>query len=186
MLFSPKRDHFHFHIGMRNLKTAIAATLCAMIYYPFKRSPAFACIGAIFGLGGDVETSWHGGGGNRLMGTVIGGFLGMGLFRLYICFYPDGSPHGLMFPFVFVGVVLLILISQSFGWPDAVQPGGVVLCIVLFNTPVDTYISYSLNRMFNTAVGVIVALAVNYFFPREKVVKWLEALRLRIYSKPAQ
>ena len=33
-------------IGMRNLKTAVAATLCALIYAPFDRNPTFACIGA--------------------------------------------------------------------------------------------------------------------------------------------
>ena len=35
-------------VGMRNIKTATAAALCALVYYFFDRSPAFACIGAIF------------------------------------------------------------------------------------------------------------------------------------------
>ena len=70
------------HIGMRNLKTAFAVALCALIYYFFDRSPAFACIGAIFGMGADMENSkLHG--GNRLFGTVIGGFLWMGLLGAY-------------------------------------------------------------------------------------------------------
>ena len=34
-------------VGMRNVKTALAAAFCAFIYYFFDRSPAFACIGAI-------------------------------------------------------------------------------------------------------------------------------------------
>lgn len=38
-------------VGMRNIKTAIAAALCAVVYYAWGRSPAFACIGAIFGMG---------------------------------------------------------------------------------------------------------------------------------------
>ena len=42
-------------IGMRNIKTALAAALCAFIYYFLDRSPAFACIGAIFGMGSDLE-----------------------------------------------------------------------------------------------------------------------------------
>lgn len=76
------------HIGLRNLKTAIAASLCALIYELIDRNPTFACIGAIFGMGADMENSkLHG--GNRLFGTVIGGFLGMILFRFYLIFYPD-------------------------------------------------------------------------------------------------
>ena len=68
-------------VGMRNVKTALAAAFCAFIYYFFDRSPAFACIGAIFGMGSDMEDSRKNG-GNRLYGTLIGGLLGMVLFRL--------------------------------------------------------------------------------------------------------
>ena len=78
-------------------------------------------------------------------------------------------------PLLFVGVVILILLSQKL-WVGAVQPGGVVLCIVLFNTPVDTYISYALNRMFDTAVGVAMALLINHFLPRERIERWRDAV----------
>lgn len=163
-------NRFRFHIGMRNLKTALAATLCALLYFPFNRNPTFACIGAIFGTGSDMDNSKLNG-GNRLFGTIIGGFLGMGLFRLYIIFRPDGKTHPLMLIFLFVGVVLMILVSLFFRWPGAIQPGGVVLCIILFNTPVDTYISYSLNRMLDTGIGVVIALLLNLLLPRERVYK---------------
>lgn len=39
------------HVGQRNVKTALSASLCALIYYFLGRNPAFACIGAIFGMG---------------------------------------------------------------------------------------------------------------------------------------
>ena len=45
------------HIGIRSVKTAIAATLCALIYLPLGRNPAFACIGAVFGTGSDMAGS---------------------------------------------------------------------------------------------------------------------------------
>ena len=118
-------------------------------------------------------------GGNRFFGTVIGGFLGMGLFRLYICFFPDGRYHFLLLVLLFIGVVVLIVASQMFRWPGAVQPGGVVLCIILFNTPVETYISYSVNRMIDTGIGVLVALLINWLLPKERVEKWLLALHLK-------
>ena len=165
----------HLHVGQRNIKTALAATICALLYFLVDRNPTFACIGAIFGMGSDMSTSrLHG--GNRFFGTLFGGLLGMALFRLYIIFYPDGSKHFLMLLFLFVGVVILILVSQQFRWPGAVQPGGVVLCIILFNTPVDTYISYSLARIVDTGIGVIVAILVNWLLPRERVVHFLDKL----------
>lgn len=163
-----ENNKFHFHIGMRNIKTALAATLCALLYFPFDRNPTFACIGAVFGTGSDMGNSWLNG-GNRLFGTIIGGFLGMILFRIYIIFYPDGKTHLLMLLFIFIGVILVILTSLYFKWPGAIQPGGVVLCIILFNTPVDTYIAYSLNRMLDTGIGVAIALLINLLLPRERI-----------------
>ena len=149
--------------GMRNIKTAIAAALCAFVYYFLNRSPAFACIGAIFGMGSDLaQSKQHG--GNRLFGTLIGGLLGMALFRVYIIFYPQGGSSLLQVLLTFVGVIMLIWLCQVF-WVGGVQPGGVVLCIILFNTPVETYVSYALNRIFDTAVGVVAALIVNSCFP---------------------
>lgn len=159
-----------FHIGMRNIKTAMAAMICALIYYPLHRNPTFACIGAIFGMGGDMGQSKLSG-GNRLFGTIIGGFIGMGLFRLHIIFHPEGGFTPAMLLWVFIGVVLLILISTLVKWPGAIQPGGVMLCIILFNTPVETYIEYSLNRIFDTGIGVVIALIVNYLFPQERWLK---------------
>ena len=170
--------HLHLHIGLRNLKTAISAALCALLYYFLdNRNPTFACIGAIFGMGANMDHSkLHG--GNRLFGTIIGGFLGMGLFRVYLIFYPEGGHSLALVPLLFVGVVILILVSQKL-WVGAVQPGGVVLCIVLFNTPVDTYVSYAVNRMVDTAAGVAMALLINHLLPRERIVRWLAAVGLK-------
>lgn len=121
-------------IGMRNIKTACAAALCVFLYYFIRRTPTFACIGAIFGMGNDLQSSkLHG--GNRLFGTVIGGILGIALFRIYLIFYPDGTDSLLMVPLTFIGIVLLIILCQIF-WI-----GGVLL----FSTPVDSYIRYALN-----------------------------------------
>ena len=150
-------------VGMRNIKTAIAATLCALVYYFFDRSPAFACIGAIFGMGSDYDMSkLHG--GNRFFGTLVGGFIGMGLFAIYAELFPDGSNRWLLIPLTFVGVVILIVACQYI-WVGGIQPGGVVLCILLFNTPTETYISYALNRILDTGIGVLAALFVNAMLP---------------------
>lgn len=157
-------------IGMRNLKTAFATALCALIYYFLDRNPTFACIGSIFGMGTDLQSSKQHG-GNRLFGTMIGGVLGMALFRLYLIFYPNGGRSLLLAALVFVGTVMLIILCQIF-WKGGVQPGGVMLCILLFNTPVDSYISYALNRILDTAIGVIIALIVNSAFPGGFKFKW--------------
>ena len=163
--------HSCLHVGMRNLKTSVTVALCALVYYFLGRSPAFACIGVIFGMGSDMSNSrLHG--GNRFFGTLIGGLIGMALFRVYLIFYPEGGNSLLLVPLVFIGTVILILLCRKF-WVGGVQPGGVVLCILLFNTPVDTYVSYAVNRIFDTAVGVLLALAVNWLLPRDRILRWM-------------
>lgn len=157
----------HLHIGMRSFKTALAAVLCALIYIPLDENPTFACIGAIFGLGNSYENSKLNG-GNRFIGSVIGGLLGMFLFRVYIIFHPEGSNNDLlMAALLFVGILMLITLSRICRWPGAVQAGGVVLCIILYNTPTETFVSYALNRIFDTGIGVLVAIVVNALLPRD-------------------
>ncbi len=164
-----------FHIGMRNIKTALSACICAFVYQLIDRNPTFACIGAIFGMGNDMDSSKLNG-GNRLFGTLYGGLIGMAIFAIYIQIYPDGKMRPMILPFLFVGVILLIKISLLMNWPGAIQPGGVILCIILFNTPADTFVPYSINRILDTGIGVAISLGVNYYFPRERWEKIKESV----------
>ena len=168
-------------VGMRNVKTALAAAFCAFIYYFFDRSPAFACIGAIFGMGSDMEDSRKNG-GNRLFGTLIGGLLGMVLFRLYLFIEPTGKYTLWLVPLTFIGTVILIVLCQMV-WVGGVQPGGVVLCILLFNTPVESYVSYALYRILDTTIGVLIAWAVSYIFPRGWMEMWKERIKAHRAAK---
>ena len=49
-----------------------------------------------------------------------------------------------------------------------------MLCILLFNTPVESYVSYALYRILDTTIGVLVAWAVSYVFPRGWMQLWQE------------
>ena len=86
---------------------------------------------------------------------------------------------------MFIGTVILIVLCQKF-WVGGIQPGGVVLCIVLFNTPVETYISYSLNRIFDTGVGVLIALLVNSMFPGGFTFQWMERVYRNFQAKKSE
>jgi len=169
-MLEPTHPHYKISIIVRSFKTAFACILCAILYLLIDRNPTFACIGVIFGMGGAFGNSIIDG-GNRLFGTIIGGLLGMGLFRLYLFAVPDGKASIILIPFLFVGVLLLILSSSLFRWPGAVLPGGVVLCIILYNTPIDQYVSYSLNRILDTSIGVILAFIVAIILPKDKLIK---------------
>lgn len=144
-------------VGMRSIKTAISTTLCALIYVVIDRNATFACIGAVFGMESEHSDKPWRTGGNRLVGTVIGGFLGMGLFYLQQQIPGKLSEMCLLT----AGILLLIYISQIFGCHGAIQGGAVVFYIIMLNTPQDQYISYALNRMLDTAVGVSMSILIN-------------------------
>ena len=148
-MFQFPREDFRLHVGWRTIKTAVTAILVAVVYCLLERNPAFACIGVIFGLGTDMPDSIKNG-GNRLFGTLIGGLLAIAVFWVYLRFYPQGGHSMLLALLLGAAIVVLILLCQYF-WPGGVQPGGVVLCIVLFSTPVETYVVHEdkRQRMYN-------------------------------------
>ncbi|MEL7624939.1 MAG: aromatic acid exporter family protein [Clostridiales bacterium] len=148
-------------IGMRNIKTGISATLCALIYELGDRNATFACIGAVFGMDSNLQRSLYTG-GNRLIGTVIGGFLGMLLFYLHHTQASLSIPFHLPLPlFLLAGVTLLIFLCQLFHVPGSIQAGAVVFFIVMLNTPENEYVSYAINRMIDTGFGVLMSILIN-------------------------
>lgn len=162
-------------LGLRSVKTGLAAVLTAFLYaFIPGRNPTFACIGAIFGMGADMEESRRNG-GNRFFGTIIGGFVGLGLYWLEHMIFPEGN-YWLRLPLVFLGILIMISVCVLFRWPGGVQPGGVVLSIIMFNTPAH-HIDYAFSRMIDTGVGVLIALAVNYLLPRSRLERWLRLKR---------
>lgn len=145
-------------IGLRNIKTAISTTLCVILYFIIDRNPTFACIGAVFGMDSSIPSSLKTG-GNRLAGTIIGGFSGMAFFSLSLILpYPKLS----IVILTSVGIIFLIYMSQLLKCAGAIQAGAVVFFIVMLNTPQDQYFSYAINRMIDTGVGVLISIVINW------------------------
>jgi len=158
-------------LGPLSIRTALAAALTALLYaFAPERNPTFACIGAIFGTCADREESRRSG-GNRFFGTIIGGFIGLGLYEVEHLISPEGN-YWLRLPLLFVGVVVLVVLCAVFRWPGGVQPGGVVLCIILLNTP-PHHMDYAINRMIDTGIGVLVALILNAAISHTRLEHWL-------------
>lgn len=147
-----------FGIGLRNIKTAISATLCAIIYQCINRNPTFACIGAVFGMDNSVPSSLKTG-GNRLIGTMIGGIIGMLFYSLSLMMSYKFITHIVL---IFVGIIFLIYMSQLLNCANAIQAGSVVFFIVMLNTPEDQYFMYAINRIIDTAFGVTMSIVINW------------------------
>ena len=158
---TPHKPFLHFpKVGGSRIKTVAAATLVALVYGLIDRNACFACIGAVYGMGGMVREGLKTG-GNRFIGTLIGGLLAIPfywLLNLAPFQLPDWLGLGL-------GLFLVLYISSMFGASGAIQPGTVVFFVVLYTVTPERYISYTLARILDTGIGVWVALAINWLFP---------------------
>ena len=153
-------------VGMRTIKTVISATLVAFVYglindyTPLSVNPCFACIGAVFGMG----NVWKGGlqsGGNRFVGTLIGGLL---VIPVYWVTHLSGLPVPEWIA-VAIGLFLVLYAHQMFFANGAIQPGSVVFFVVLYTVIPERYISYTIARIIDTGIGVLVSLIINHIWP---------------------
>ena len=149
-------------VGARIQKTALSVFLSMIISHLLGgESPFYACIAAVICLQNSHESTIKMG-INRMIGTIIGGIAGVFstfIFIKYNNYYVDAMVISLLC----VVVIYLCTILK--------RPGSVTIaCIVLLANTVlvrgePSYV-YTINRILETFLGIIIATLVNKFiFP---------------------
>lgn len=153
-------------IGLRNIKTAMAVSLCMILFQLINRdNPFFACIAAVFCMKDTVSSSVSMG-KSRIIGTMIGGLLG-----IIVIYISD------LFPVLYtltplvtgIGIVIAIYICTIIKRPASVIISCIVFIGIMINyaTQIDSYY-YAVSRSIDTAIGIIIAIFINkYFNPPE-------------------
>ncbi|RUT47642.1 FUSC family protein [Paenibacillus anaericanus] len=144
-------------IGMRNIKTAIAIFVCLIISellhleYPF-----YAAIATIISMENSVTNSFTVG-KNRMMGTFVGAGIGL----IFAIIDPQNAFY------CAIGIVLVIYICNLLKWNKSISIASIVFLAIMLNLQVGgSPLLYGLNRIFDTLIGVSVAVVVNYLiFP---------------------
>lgn len=147
-------------VGLRTIKTVLSATLVALVYGITGRNPCFACIGAVFGLGSVVREGLKNG-GNRFIGTLIGGLIVM---PVYWCSHLSGWPIP-EWLWIAMGLFLVLYVSQIFGAHGGIQPGAVVFFVVMETVIPERFVTYTIARIIDTGIGMLFSLAINVLFP---------------------
>lgn len=149
-------------IGPRNLKTALAVFICMviskliMLEYPF-----FVIIAAIISMENSLANSFKAG-KSRMLGTFIGAGIGMACALIR-----PGSAA-----LVGIGMIVVIYLCNLFKWRKSVPIAGIVFIAVMVSLQGKNPILYSFNRILDTFIGIMVAVAVNYFvFPPDYLSK---------------
>lgn len=160
------------------VKTAVAVVVCFLIFLPFwvrvplgEHDPLkdvgafYACIAAIICMQSSVQQSVHQG-ISRIIGTCIGGGVGLVILMLDDLI---GLPvvTGLMLG---CGIILTLWLCNLIRRPAACSIGCVVVCVVMLNHGGPERYLYTLFRIVETLVGIVVTVLINRWLPdrREK------------------
>jgi len=157
-------------IGMRTIKTSIAVTISISLGYLFKlNSPFFAGIASIIAMQGNLVDSYIAG-KDRILGTILGAAVG-----LLCSFISIGNPI-----IIGLGTIVVIYLCNRLGWSKSITIATVVFISIIMNVEKGKELYYSLNRVLDTTVGIIVAVVVNYAIspPLTKDKIYAESLKL--------
>lgn len=164
-----------FHFGWRIHKTGLAAFICLVFSYGMGGYPFFAVVAALICMKPTLEDSLHVG-WDRIIGTCIGGMMGMVMLYLFKAFHLDSRPLLFHF-FTILAMMVLIKIIVIIRHNQAVVITCVVFTSILLmpHAPGQSIMQYSMMRILDTLLGVVVALIINELLPNHYVNKEAEA-----------
>lgn len=137
---------------MRNLKTALSVFICIVLYQTFDfRYPFYAVAAAIISMETSVISSLKIG-RNRLMGTVLGAFIGL-------CFALVSPGNAFL---TAIGIMVIIYLCNLRHWNQSITIAAVVFISIMLNIGEGQIVEYSLSRILDTFIGILIGLAVNF------------------------
>lgn len=176
-------------IGMRNIKTALSVFICLVFYLLCgfangllppgdsaflrllnflldRKDVSYACVAAIVSMQSSVEDSVAFG-KSRLIGTAVGGMIGI----VMVASAPFADYTVLSYLLVSLGVVITIYICNIIKHSAASSVSCIVfLIIVLSINSGSSAVPYAINRMIDTAIGILISVPINRFIRAPKGV----------------
>ena len=156
-------EHRHW-IGMRIIKTVVAVFLCGLLAFFREASGFYSMIAAVVCIqnsaGKTIESSI-----NRMAGTLIGGVAGV-----LVVYSLDmlGVLYMELLRYVVLSMMLIPIIKLCL----AIKKPGcaamaciVFLCVTINHSIGDTPAVYSIDRLFETLVGVALACGIDILLP---------------------
>ena len=155
-------------IGMRNIKTTLSVFLCLLLFETINRENSiFACIAAIICMQNTIVDSMEKGIA-RVVGTIIGGIVGAFVLFIVNSFFNDN----ILIFIIPLGVMLMIQICVVMNVKQAVVICCVVYLSVMMTKNHDNgYLLYTINRVLDTSIDILIALLVNKYVELPKKLK---------------
>lgn len=153
----------NYKLGLRTIKTGIAVTLSALISQILQLEyPFYATIACVISMDKTMSIK---AGKNRMLGTTLGAFVG-------VCMVLIDPDNAFLAGF---GCIIVVYMCSLLKWKGSVVISCTVISIIMFNLKGRNPYIYSIERLIDTFVGVLVATLVNIcIFPinlEEKIMK---------------
>ena len=147
-------------IGYRNLKTALAVSLCMILFELMGNdNPFYACIASVICMKDTVENTFKMG-KNRLIGTLLGGLLGVVFIFIIDNILFLKSIKSLISG---VGIVIAIYLCNLIKKPGAVTICCIVFIGIMVNYDGPSSYSYAIYRSIDTSIGIIITIFINKY-----------------------
>ena len=155
-------------IGMRNIKTTLSVFICLLLFEFINRENSiFACIAAVICMQNTVVDSMEKGIA-RVMGTIVGGFVGAVVLFIVNTFFNND----ILIFIIPLGIMVLIQVCVAINMKQSV----VICCVVYLSIMItknhdEGYLLYTINRVLDTSVGILIALLVNKYVDIPEKIK---------------
>ncbi|KXT94024.1 hypothetical protein SORDD20_00545 [Streptococcus oralis] len=154
-----KFDKSQFKLGMRTFKTGIAVFIVLLIFGFFGwKGLQIGALTAVFSLRESFDKSVHFG-TSRILGNSIGGFYALVFFLLNTLFHGAFWVTLLVVP---ICTMLTIMTNVAMNNKAGVIGGVAAMLIITLSIPSGETFLYVFARVFETFMGVFVAILVNY------------------------
>ena len=164
-----KFDKSKFKLGLRTFKTGVAVFIVLLVFGLFGwKGLQIGALTAVFSLREDFDKSVHFG-TSRILGNSIGGFYALLFFLVNNLFHEQFWVTLLVVP---ICTMLTIMTNVSMKNKSVVIGGVSAMLIITLSIPTGETVLYVFARVFETFMGVFVAMLVNSDVDRlRKVLK---------------
>ena len=164
-----KFDKSKFKLGLRTFKTGVAVFIVLLVFGLFGwKGLQIGALTAVFSLREDFDKSVHFG-TSRILGNSIGGFYALLFFLINYLFHEHFWVTLLIVP---ICTMLTIMTNVAMNNKAGVIGGVSAMLIITLSIPTGETVLYVFARVFETFMGVFVAMMVNSDVDRlRKVVK---------------
>ena len=166
-------EHYHFHIGMRIIKTALAVFVCGLIGWLRDRDGLnfFSMIAAIICIQKSAEATIKNS-FNRVIGTAIGGAFGVLVLFSETQLHLQRIFMPLYVLVISVMIIPIIVTTLAIHKPSVTGFTCIVfLSVAVYHIGDASPYNYAMNRLLDTIIGIVVALVINLAMPGATPIK---------------